>query len=226
MEEEHMDIMETIDTRKSVRAFKADPVPKVTLEAIMKAALRAPSWGNSQPWEFAVLGGEMMGKVKGAMLDKAQSGVPPNPDVASPTFEDPHRDRMRRGGQRLFEQMGIAREDKEARQNWMLGMYRFFDAPHVVVVYVDAYLSQWALLDVGLTLENLMLAAWHFGVGTCAEAAAAQYPDVLRDFLNIPESKRIVVGVALGYPDMSKSVMNYRSEREPLETMVAWHGCD
>jgi len=76
MEEEHMDIMETIDTRKSVRAFKADPVPKATLEAIMKAALRAPSWGNSQPWEFAVLGGDVMEKVKGAMLEKAQSGVP------------------------------------------------------------------------------------------------------------------------------------------------------
>jgi nitroreductase len=221
-----MDVIEAIDTRKSVRAFKADPIPKATMEAIMKAALRAPSWANTQPWEFAVLGGEMMEKVRAAMLDKVGAEETPNPDLPPPTFEGVYRERMRDTGQRLFAQLGIARDDREARQNWMLGMYRFFDAPHLVVVSVDASLSQLSLLDVGLTLENLMLAAWHFGVGTCAEAAAVLYPDVLRSLLKIPESKRIVVGIALGYPDMSNPVTNYRSDREPLEALVAWQGFD
>lgn len=219
-----MDVMEAIDTRKSVRAFKADPVPQATLEAIMEAALRAPSWANTQPWEFAVLGGEMMEKVRAATTEKVTSGETPNPDIPAPVFEGLYRDRMRSTGQRLFEALGIAREDKEARQSWMLGMSRFFDAPHLVIVYMDASLSQLSLLDIGLALENLMLAAWHFGVGTCAEAAAVQYPEVLRSLLRIPESKRIVLGVALGYPDTSDPVMKYRSVREPLEALVAWHG--
>jgi len=203
-----MDVIEAIDTRKSIRAFKADPIPKATMEAIMKAALRAPSWANTQPWEFAVIGGEMLEKLKATVLDKVGAGETPNPDLPPPTFEGLYRERLRDTGQRLFAQLGIARDDKEARQNWMLGMYRFFDAPHLVVVSVDASLSQLSLLDVGLTLENLMLAAWHFGVGTCAEAAAVLYPDVLRSLLKIPESKRI------------------RSDREPLEALVAWHGFD
>jgi nitroreductase len=69
-----------------------------------------------------------------------------------------------------------------------------------------------------------MLAAWHYGVGTCALAAAVTYPDVLRSLLNIPESKRIVVGVALGYPDFSSPAVKFRTDREPLERLVSWHG--
>ena len=221
-----MDVVEAIDSRKSVRAFKADPVPKATLEAIMRAALRAPSWANTQPWEFAVLGGKVMEEARAAMVDKARSGETPNPDIPAPTFEGPCRDRMQSTVAHLFGELGIARGDKEARQNWMMGMFRFFDAPNAIIVYMDASLGQWSLLDIGLALENLMLAAWHHGVGTCAEAAAAQYPGVLRSLLKIPESKRIVLGVALGYPDTSSPVTKLQSEREPLEALVAWHGFD
>ena len=220
-----MDVVETINARKSVRAFKADPIPKTTLEAIMKAALRAPSWANTQPWEFAVLGGEMLKKVKAAMLDRVTSGETPNPDFPPPAFEAPYRARMQSTTARLFGGLGIARDDREARQNWMLGMFRFFDAPNAVIVYVDASLSHWSLLDIGLALENLMLAAWDSGVGTCAEAAAAQYPDVLRSLLGIPESKRIVLGVAVGYADTSSPTMKVHSDREPLDALVSWHGC-
>jgi len=157
-------------------------------------------------------------------LEKAKSGEPPNPDIASPAFSGVYLDRMRMNGQRLFEVVGIAREDREARRNWMLGMSRFFGAPHLAIVYVDASLSELSLLDVGLALENLMLAAWHFGVGTCPEAAAVLYPQVLRDCLEIPETKRIVLGVALGYPDTSHAVTTYRSLREPSDVLVSWYG--
>ena len=81
-------------------------------------------------------------------------------------------------------------------------------------------------MDVGLALENLMLAAWHYGVGTCVLAAAVMYPEVLRSLLSIPESKRIVVGVAVGYPDFSSPAMKFRSDREPLESLTTWHGFD
>jgi len=105
-------------------------------------------------------------------------------------------------------------------------MPQFFHAPNGIIMYMDASLGQWSLVDVGLALENLMLAAWHYGVGTCALAAAVWYPDVLRSLLNIPPSKRIVVGLALGYPDFSSPAMKFRSDREPLETLVTWHGFD
>lgn len=221
-----MDVIEAIKSRKSVRAFKADPVPREVLQAIMEAALRAPSWANTQPWEFAMLGGEVMKEVRAALVDKASSGEMPNPDLPRPSFEGPYRERMRSTGAHLFQELGIAREDKEARRNWMLAMTRFFDAPNAIIVYMDASLSEWSLVDIGLVVENLMLVAWHYGVGTCPEAAVVQYPDVLRSLLKISESKRIILGLAVGYPDFSSPVMKYHSEREPLEALVAWHGFD
>jgi len=210
----------------SVRAFKPDPVPKATLEAIMRASLRAPSWANTQPWEFAVLGGKALEDLGAAIVGKARSGEKPNPDIPAPAFEAPYQDRMQSTVARMLGTLGIAREDKEARGNWMMGMIHFFGAPNAIVVYMDASLGQWSLLDLGLAIENLVLSAWHFGVGTCIEAAAVQYPEVFRQRLGIPKSKRIVLGVALGYPDMSAPAMKVRTEREPLEALVTWHGLD
>jgi nitroreductase len=77
---------------------------------------------------------------------------------------------------------------------------------------------------VGIALQTLMLAAWHHGLGTCALAAAVIYPDVLRSLLNIPESKRIIVGVAIGYPDFSNPAVKFRAGREALDALVTWHG--
>jgi len=81
-------------------------------------------------------------------------------------------------------------------------------------------------LDIGISLQNLMLAAWNHGVGTCALSAAVMYPDVLRSVLNIPGSKRIVLGVAVGYPDFSSKAVTFRADRESMETLVTWHGFD
>jgi len=221
-----MDVIEDIQSRKSVRAFKTDPVPREVLQAIMEAALRAPSWANTQPWEFAIVGGEVMKKLSAALVDKASSGAMPNPDIPMPSFEGAYRERMQSTGMRLFQEVGIVRDDSEARLNWMLSMTRFFDAPNAVIVYMEASLGEWSLIDIGLTLENLMLAAWHYGVGTCPEAAAVLYPEVLRSLLEIPESKRIILGLAVGYPDFSSPVMKFRTERESMEALVVWHGLD
>jgi nitroreductase len=221
-----MDVIEAIKSRKSVRAFKTDPVPREVLQAIMEAALRAPSWANTQPWEFAIVGGEVMRKLSAALVDKASSGEMPNPDLPLPSFEGPYRERMQSTGMHLFQELSIARDDKETRLNWMLAMSRFFDAPNAIIVYMDASLGEWSLVDIGLTLENLMLAAWHYGVGTCPEAAVVLYPEALRSLLKIPESKRIILGLAVGYPDFSSPVMKFRSERESLEALVGWHGFD
>lgn len=221
-----MDVIEAIMSRKSVRAFKPDPVPKEVLRAILEAALRAPSWDNTQPWEFAVLGGEAMDKVRAAIMDKVGSGEKINPDLLWPKLAGPYLERAKRNGRRLFQELGITKEDRQARTSWWMSMPQFFHAPNGIIVYMDASLGEWSLVDVGLALENLMLAAWHYGVGTCALAAVVWHPDVLRSLLNIPPSKRIIVGLAVGYPDFSSPAVKFCSEREPLEALVTWHGFD
>jgi len=221
-----MDVIEAINSRRSVRAFKAEPVPREVLRSIMEAALRAPSWENTQPWELAVLGGDVMKNVKAAILSMMMAGEKPSLDLPWPKFTGRHLERAKADGRRLFLELGISKEDKKAIMNWRLSMSQFFDAPNGVIVYMDASLEQWSLVDVGIALQNLMLAAWHYGVGSCPLAAAVVYPAVLRGLLGIPESKRVVLGVALGYPDLSKPASKFQASREPLESMVTWHGFD
>jgi hypothetical protein len=127
---------------------------------------------------------------------------------------------------RLARELGLQKDDRDAMRRWRMSMRMFFDAPNGVVMYMDSSLSQWSLVDMGIAAENLMLAAWHHGVGTCALAAAVAYPDVLRSLLNLPESKRMILGIAMGYPDLSKPAATFRSSREPMESLVAWHGFD
>lgn len=219
-----MDVIEAIHSRRSVRAFRPDPVPREVLQTIMEAALRAPSWENTQPWEFAVLGGKAMKNVKEALAAMGQAGEKPQLDFPWPRFSGPYMQRLKTDGRRLVRELGLQKDDRDTMRRWRMSMRMFFDAPNGVVMYMDSSLSQWSLVDIGMAAENLMLAAWRHGVGTCALAAAVAYPDVLRSLLNLPESKRMVLGVAMGYPDTSNPAATFRSSREPAEALVSWHG--
>ncbi|NQT47627.1 MAG: nitroreductase [Chloroflexi bacterium] len=221
-----MEVMTAINGRRSVRAFTPEPVPNDVLEAIMEAALKAPSWENTQPWEFAVIGGGCMDKLRSAIMDKLRAGEKPNLEIPWPHFKGSHMERAKTGGRRLFQELGITKDDTGAIMKWRLSMTQFFGAPNGVIVYMDVSLNEWSILDIGLALQNLMLAAWNHGVGTCALSAAVMYPDVLRSVLNIPGSKRIVLGVAVGYPDFSSKAATFRADRESMETLVTWHGFD
>ena len=221
-----MDVIEAIKTRKSIRAYRPDPVPRQVLTELMEAGLRAPSWANSQPWEFAIVGGQVMEELKRRLVERTASGAKPEMDIGWPSFPDVNQNRMRENGRRLFEVLGIGREDREKRLEWSAGMARFFGAPNGIILYIDRALPAYSILDAGIMLQTIMLVAKGCGLGTCPEAAVVIYPDILREVLGIPESKLIVLGVAIGYPDMDAPVNNSQSQREPLETFVNWHGFD
>jgi len=225
-----MDITEAINQRKSIRAFESDPVPKEILEEIIELALRAPSWEDTQPWEFAVVTGKKLEEIRQAFFQKIEEKQ--NPDIAHPReYPQPYDTRRRTLGRKVLELKGINREDKEKRKWWGLQGLRSFEAPCVIYIYVDRSFYQqgeglniWPLFDCGLVAENIMLLATAHGLGTIAQIQAVAYPDVLRRVLGIPDSKVIVLGIAVGYPDRDDPVNQLRSEREPLESVSAWYG--
>lgn len=221
-----MDAIEAIHGRRSVRAFKPDPVPKEVLEKIMQAALAAPSWENTQPWEFAVLGLPALAKLRTAVSERMRSGAKPNLDIPWPRFSSIHRERGKRLAREIQGALGLSKNDPKGLMDWWIAMSQFFNAPHGVIVYMDAALGEWSIFDTGLAVENLLIAAWHHGVGTCVISAGVNYPDLIRELLGIPDSKRIIVGIALGYPDLSSPRATFRASHEPLERMVTWHGFD
>jgi len=227
-----MDIVEAVRSRKSIRAFKPDPVPRDVLEEIIELALRAPSWGNTQPWEFVIVSGSRLDEIKQAFIGK--SGELPGPDLATPAgFPEPFDARRRAVGIKLFEIMGIKREDREQRRLWGQQGLRLFGAPACIYILTDRSfhlqddrLNIWPVFDCGSVAENIMLLATGFGLGTIPEIQAVLYPDVLRKMLAIPDSKLIVLGIAIGYPDWDNPVNQLHSERESLDKVTTWHGFD
>jgi nitroreductase len=228
-----MDVVEAIDKRKSIRAFKSDPVPKEILKEIMGLALRAPSYDNTQPCELAIATGAKLEGIRQAFVEKAaaEEASPDIPLVRE--FPQPYDTRRRTLGRKVFELKGIKREDKEKRMWWLLQGLRSFEAPCVIYMYIDrSFYRQgdrvniWPVFDCALVAENIMLLATSYGLGTVAQIQAVLYPDVLRKALGVPDSKLIVLGIAVGYPDWGDSVNQLRSEREPLDNVSTWHGFD
>lgn len=219
-----MEIVEAIKARRSIRAFLPQPVPKRVMEEILEVAARSPSFANTQPWEVAVIGGEVMEQVKEALLQAVKSEVPPAPDIPYPRFAEPYLSRLREEGYMLYQILGIKREDREARREWSLQGRKYFDAPNGLVFYLDEELGQWSLFDLGLFSQSVMLAASAFGLGTCALAAVVTYPAILREILGIPDGKKIVCGMALGYPDWNHPANKLVSVREPVASFTRWCG--
>lgn len=219
-----MELWEALKTRKSIRAFKTDPVPRALLAEILEAARWSPSWGNTQPWEIVVVEGEKVKQLTGELAAVFEKRVPPNPDVPMPlTFPDAYKTRYMACAAGLFGTMGVAQDDKDLRHAHMLKMTRGFGAPVVIYVIFHSDLAEhYSMFDLGAITHAICLAAHGQGLGTCIEAQLARYPDLIRKHLNLLASHKIAVGIALGYPDPAASANAFRSDREPLEKFVRW----
>lgn len=228
-----MDIVEAVNTRRSIRGFKPDPVPRAVLEKLIQSAIHAPSWGNTQPWDIVIAAGEKLEAIRRGFDEKAAQGQQSGMDIARPQeFPEPYASRRRSLATRPGEVPGTrppatATPGAPPRPAGP----RFFGAPCVIYLctgrsyYFQANgINSWAIFDLGLIAENIMLLATGYGIGTVALAAAVTYPDVLRKVLEAPESQLFVVGIAAGYPDAANPVNERHSSREPVSNVVKWCG--
>ncbi|MDZ7831536.1 MAG: nitroreductase [Desulfobacterales bacterium] len=224
-----MNVIDAINTRRSIRGFKADPVPGVLLKEILETATRAPSALNSQPWEFAVITGPVLDQIRAANVEKLRNGAPMAPDHVAALWpkESVYRERQVELAKQIFNLMGIAREDKENRSAWQERGFRFFDAPAAIIVMTDQMLSESGpLLDIGMVVENICLAAVARGLGTCIEDQGIFYPEVIRNLAGIPETKRLIIGIAVGYPDRDHAANQLKTPRAPVDQITTWIGFD
>jgi len=224
-----MGVIEAVKKRKSIRGYKPDAVPKEILEEILELASRAPSAMNTQPWEFTVLTGDVLENVRRSNVALLNSGASSNPEhtVVSWPVESIYRQRQVDLAKQLFRLMDIPREDKEKRAKWMERGFRYFDAPAAIIVSTDRCLSESGpLLDIGAVIQTICLTALHFGLGTCIEDQGTMYPEVLKKYAHIPESKRIIAAIAIGYPDWDFPANKVETEREPIQNITTWLGFD
>jgi nitroreductase len=225
-----MDILEAINSRKSIRAFKSDPVPLEILTKIMENAIKAPSWANTQPWEFAVVSGVKLKDIQRGFAEKI-SDVPAMEVPRPQKYPEIYSNRMQSLGKKELDTLGIKREDKEGRGWWRLQNFNNYGAPCMIYLlternyhYQAEGVNSWPVYDCGLISENIMLLAVNYGLGTIVQAQSVVFPQVIRKILAIPESKLILVGIAIGYPDWDNKIAHFRSDKETLQKLVNWYG--
>ena len=222
-----MNLIDALANRKSIRGFKPDPVPRETLEEILKAALNSPSVMNTQPWEMFVVTGDVLNKIKKGNIESLTSGKLPNPDIEfKEQFGHEYKKRQVRLATHLFKLMDIRRENQEKKFEWTQRGYRFFDAPTAIILTYDkaldpAYLSYF---DLGGLTHAICLAALKYDLGTCIHIRGNMYPQVIRKYVDIPDSKKIFVSISIGYPDWDFAANKIVSGREPLANVATWVG--
>ncbi len=221
-----MDTLEAIRTRRSIRVFKMEPVPKKVLQEVLDVSRWSPSWANTQAWEFSVIGGKVLEQIKDRLEQKVKSRAPETPEIPKPAFSGEYLARAGHTREILDSMLYPAGTEppKEKRDEYLIKVARFLGAPNGIIVYTDKSLGSFILQDMGLMVQTICLTAHAMGLGTCIMARVIYYPDVLREILHIPDSKLIVIGIAIGYPDPKANYNNYVRTREPLASMVHWHG--
>lgn len=210
--------------RFSCRAFLAEPLPRPLIAAILEVAQRAVSWSNVQPWGLNVVSGAPLEAIRSELFAEA-GATPPAPELDWPReFTGAQRERRRECGWALYAALGIAKGDRVASGRQMRENYRFFGAPHVVLVDCDAALGSHGVMDCGAWVGAFLLVAHAAGVDAVAQAAVAAHPGVWRRHLAIPPGRRIVCGIAFGRQDPAHPANAFRTGRAPLEEVVTWVG--
>ncbi|MGO9116627.1 MAG: nitroreductase [Desulfomonilaceae bacterium] len=218
-----MEFNDVVLDRRSIRAFLADPVPRKKVTRAVQIARWAPSWGNTQPWEVVVADGSKVQELARLFQDEAKKGMPPRPDIEMPVQfpEEPHMRRYRDLGRSLFTAMGIDRNDAGARAQHYLNMYNFFGAPTVLYLLIDNRLNEpYSCLDLGSFGTTFCYAARQEGLGTIYLAASMHFPDIARKVLELPEDKKVVIGIAVGFPNPDAPGGLFRSDRDSIEIIL------
>lgn len=215
--------------RRSIRGYKPDPVPKALIREILQLAMRSPSSMNTQPWNFTVVTGETLNRIRAGNTERNLAGVPHSREFRiGHAFEGVHRERQVGVAKQLFAAMGIAREDKEGRQDWVLRGFRQFDAPVCIIITYDRELadSDDTPFDCGAVTTALVNAAWSRGLGAVINSQGIMQSPVVREHANIPEGQVIMKAVAMGWPDDSFPANAVVSERKSVDEAAVFLGFD
>jgi nitroreductase len=218
--ENTMDILEVIKDRRSARAFKPDSISKKIITEIIELTINAPSANNLQPWEFIIvvdkekerLSRTLIKAYREKQLSCSSGAVKPLPQT------------IRQRGIQTHESMKVYSDRIGVSLDNFVneGSCNFYGAPVAIIICLDDSFSNRQMIDVGTAVGYMVLTAHHFGLATCPIGLIADYAEEIKDLLNIPENKKIIIGVALGYPDRENPMSQFRSSRTELRELVRW----
>ena len=215
---------QVLHSGRSVRAYKADPVPRELVLEILQAAASAPSNSNTQPWRAHVLTRAPMRRLADALVTAFEQGsFPPSahfPDPLPTAFSERQAD----FATRYYGSLGIDRHDAAARTRQTLRNFSFFGAPVGLIFSIDARLSRHSWLDLGLYVQNVMIAARARGLDTCPQVSFARFHSVIASHLGMDAEEVTACGMSMGFGDATASVNQVRMPRQPVSEFVRLAG--
>ncbi len=221
-----MEVFEALATRRSIRAFRPDPVPREAIERILAAASRAPSGSNIQPWRVIVLQGEERDRFCAALRQAHEGGTTPEPEwhYYPRTWREPYLSRRRKLGWGLYGLLGIQRGETERMRAQHGRNFDFFGAPVGMIFTLPRDMEHGAWLDNGMFLMSVMVAARALDLHTCPQAAFAEQSGAVRAALGLPDSELILCGMALGHADADAKVNQLETGRVPVSDFAEFRG--
>ncbi|MGD2185525.1 MAG: nitroreductase [Desulfobacterales bacterium] len=219
-----MELKETIRNRRTIRCFLPEPVPEETIKELIADALWAPSWKNAQPWELVVATGEILERFKKENREALLAGKTTLPDIPIPKgLPNPFKDRYADLNDRVYEALSIEAHDTKRRVRYYANMYALFDAPALIMMLLDKRLSiEYAMLDIGIFVQTFCLLAYERLLGTAILSAVVHCPHIVHRIFSIPDTKLLVVGIALGWPDENAPVNRFERKRGAIDEFVRW----
>ena len=211
--------------RRSIRGYKPEAPPDDLIRDIIADAIQCPSSMNTQPWNFHVISGDALDRIREGNTERMVSGAKPNREIQSHGgYEGVHRERQKAVAAQLFEAMDIPWADKGKRRDWAMRGFRQFDAPVSVVVTLDRELghSHVSYFDLGAVTYGMVLAAWDRGVGCVVNGQGISQSDVVRRYSGIPEDEIIMITVAMGWPLDDFAANDVQSDRRPVDQVVTF----
>jgi nitroreductase len=194
------------------------------MEKILQAVSNSPSYTNTQPWEVVVVSGKKKNELGRKLLELARAKAPTSRDLPTPKGWPPTlEERSRAHGAHRLGALGVARDDVEGREKLRLMNFEFYGAPCAVFLFMDGSLGEWSIFDLGLFTQNLILAAHSLDVESCLQASVTDYALEIKKFLGIAESKKLVIGISLGYPDEKAKLNTYHSLKQKPDEFTKWY---
>lgn len=224
-----MEFKDVVMGRRSIRGYQKKPVPKALIREVLEMAMRAPTSLNTQPWNFYVVAGDVLDKIREGNVERNLAGIPHSREFRlGPDYAGVHRERQIGIAIQLFEAMGIERHDKEKRMDWVMRGFRQFDAPVSIVITYDKSIqgSDVAPFDCGGVVNCLVNAAWSKGLGCVINSQGIMQSPVVREHAGIADDQVIQTCVAMGWPDESFPANAVVSTRKSVDEAATFVGFD
>ncbi|MBT5889019.1 MAG: nitroreductase [Halieaceae bacterium] len=222
MSEQAEAFLNIVANRRSMRAFKPDPVPRAVIEAVMGGAQQAPSNCNTQPWFVHVVTGDTLEQLRATLPTQFAAGEMALDFPYDGQYDGVYKERQYASATALYDALGISRDEKAARNNWFMRNFTFFDAPAVAFFTLPSQFGLREACDLGMYAQTVMLGLVAHGLGSCPQTSLGFMANVIRPALGLGDHEKLMFGLSFGYPTETP-VNQVQTERAALHDVVTFH---